>query len=156
MGDPGIKEAEQGMQTSASTQHQILIIGTGYGGMCMAIRLQQAGENDFLLLERAETVGGTWRDNHYPGAACDVPSHLYSLSFEQNPDWTRKYPPQPELKQHLEGIAEKYGLLEKTRFQHNVECAAYDEHAKLWRVTTSQGVFSAPILVSANGALNTP
>lgn len=149
-------EAEQSMEASASSHHQVLIIGTGYGGMCMAIRLQQSGEQDFLLLERAQSVGGTWRDNHYPGAACDVPSHLYSLSFEQNPDWTRKYPPQPELKEHLESIAEKYALLEKTRFGHNVERADYDEHAKLWRVTTSQGVFTAPILVSANGALAEP
>ena len=75
----------------------VVIVGTGFSGLCMAIRLKQSGVDDFVILERADDVGGTWRDNHYPGCACDVQSHLYSYSFEPNPDWSRQFAPQPEI-----------------------------------------------------------
>src|SRR3954471_19232572 len=88
----------------------ILIVGTGFAGLGMGIRLKQAGIHDFTILEQAGGVGGTWRDNHYPGAACDVESHLYSFSFEQNPGWSREFAPQGEILAYLERCADKYGL----------------------------------------------
>jgi cation diffusion facilitator CzcD-associated flavoprotein CzcO len=136
--------------------YEIAIIGTGFAGLCMAIRLLQQGERRFVLLERAASVGGTWRDNHYPGAACDIPSHLYSFSFAPNPDWSRRYPTQPELKAYLEGIAARYGLLPYIRFEAEVLDARYDEAAQQWRLSTSQGELVARALVSAAGGLSEP
>ena len=95
---------------SLPARTDIAIVGTGYSGLCIAIRLKLAGLHDFVLLEQAATVGGTWRDNHYPGAACDIASNLYSFSFEPNPNWTRVYPQQPELKAYVAHCVEKYGL----------------------------------------------
>ena len=86
------------------THHRIVIVGTGFSGIGMAIRLLQAGERDFVLLERADEVGGTWRDNTYPGCRCDVPSHLYSFSFAPNPDWSSTFSPQPEILDYLRGV----------------------------------------------------
>src|SRR5579862_9697802 len=88
----------------------IAIIGTGFAGLGMAIRLRQTGVTDFVVLEKAASVGGTWRDNHYPGCACDVQSHLYSFSFEPNPDWSRMFSPQPEIWAYLQRCAKKYGV----------------------------------------------
>ncbi len=135
---------------------QYAIVGTGYAGQCAAIKLQQSGRDDFVLLERAATVGGTWRDNAYPGAACDVPSHLYSLSFEQNPDWSRKYPSQPELYQHIKDVAVKYGLMEKIRFNTDVQRAVFDEGEGLWHLTTSTGALTARFIISGAGGLSEP
>src|SRR3546814_11750185 len=87
----------------------VLIIGSGFSGLVLAVRLKQAGIENFEILERADNVGGTWRDNRYPGCACDVQSHLYSFSFEQNPDWTRMYAQQPEIERYLQGVAGKDG-----------------------------------------------
>ncbi len=143
-------------QASGSTDFQTIIIGTGFAGQCMAIRLQQAGQDDFVLLERAHEVGGTWRDNTYPGAACDVPSHLYSFSFQQNADWSRKYPSQPELYAYLQDVAQQHQLLDKVRFGHDVLSADYDEEHQLWRVTTGQGVLTCRVLVSGAGLLAEP
>src|SRR6478736_3793062 len=94
----------------------ILIIGTGFAGIAMAIRLKQAGITDFLLLERASDVGGTWRDNTYPGAACDVPSHLYSFSFAPNTEWTRAFAPQREILDYLRKCIADFGLGAYLRF----------------------------------------
>ncbi len=152
-----VYEAPPGSQNPpAAVDVGVLIIGTGFAGLCMAIRLQKAGDEDFLLLERADSVGGTWRDNAYPGAACDVPSHLYSLSFEQNPNWSRKYPTQQELRDYLERVTERHDLQRRIRFGHDVQKAAYDEAAQCWRVTTSQGVLTARVLISAAGLLAEP
>src|SRR5450432_152232 len=96
-------------KVSVSNQH-VLIVGAGFAGIGMAIRLKQAGIEDFTILERADRVGGTWRDNTYPGIACDVPSHLYSYSFEPNPDWSRLFAPQDEILAYLERCADKYGI----------------------------------------------
>src|SRR5690349_9061452 len=125
--------------------HEYAIIGTGFGGLCAAIRLLERGERRFVLLERAGSVGGTWRDNTYPGAACDVPSHLYSLSFEPNPAWSRSYPTQPELRSYLEGVAERRGLLSHVRFDTDVLAAEWDDIAELWRLTTSRGPITARV-----------
>lgn len=135
----------------------VLIIGSGFSGLGLGVRLKQAGIEDFEILERAGSVGGTWRDNRYPGCACDVQSHLYSFSFEQNPDWTRMYAQQPEIERYLQGVAGKYELLRHVRFDANVVGARYDEAAALWRVETEDGrKFSGRVLVSGMGALSNP
>lgn len=136
--------------------HDVAIIGSGFAGLCMAIQLKQAGREDFVILERGADVGGTWRDNHYPGAACDVPSHLYSLSFEPNADWSRKYPTQPELYAYLQGVAGKYGLRPHIRFDTSVESAQFDEEQGRWLVRTSQGSLTARVVVAGNGGLAEP
>jgi cation diffusion facilitator CzcD-associated flavoprotein CzcO len=134
----------------------IAIIGTGFAGLCMAIQLQKAGQQDFLLIERGNDVGGTWRDNHYPGAACDVPSHLYSFSFEPNPNWSRKYPTQPELYAYLRGIADRYALRPKIRFNAALEQAEYDAATQRWIIRAGGHTLSARVLVSASGGLAEP
>jgi cation diffusion facilitator CzcD-associated flavoprotein CzcO len=135
----------------------VLIVGTGFSGLGMAIRLKQAGYHDFTILERAQSVGGTWRDNRYPGCACDVQSHLYSFSFEQNPKWTRMYAQQPEIEAYLQGCAEKYGVMPHIRFGAELVSAKWDEAAALWRVATKDGrSFSARVLISGMGALSNP
>jgi len=148
------------MSDTHSTQdkrsYRIIIVGSGFGGLCAAIKLKAAGEHDFVILERASDVGGTWRDNDYPGCACDVQSVLYSLSFEQNPDWSRRFPSQPELYAYLQNVARKYELLPHVRFGHSMEHAAFDEGAKVWRIDTNEGAFTAPIFISAVGGLAEP
>jgi cation diffusion facilitator CzcD-associated flavoprotein CzcO len=91
--------------------HRIAIVGTGFSGLGMAIRLRQEGEEDFVLLERAGDIGGTWRDNTYPGCRCDVPSHLYSFSFAPNPNWSSTFSPQSEILDYLKNCAERYGVM---------------------------------------------
>jgi cation diffusion facilitator CzcD-associated flavoprotein CzcO len=136
---------------------EVLIVGTGFAGLGMAIQLKRAGVESFTILERAHDVGGTWRDNRYPGCACDIPSHLYSFSFELNSAWTRHYPPQREIWDYLRHCAKKYGLLPHIRFGAELVQARYDEAAARWRVTTRDGrVFSARVLVSGMGGLSNP
>ena len=136
---------------------RVLIIGSGFAGMGLAIQLQRAGIGDFLLLEKAGDVGGTWRDNHYPGAACDVPSHLYSFSFEPKTDWSRKYAPQAEIFAYQQHCADKYQLRPRIRFNTEVASAVFDAEAGLWRVTCVGGEqYQAQALVSACGQLNRP
>ncbi|TYB42777.1 flavin-containing monooxygenase [Actinomadura chibensis] len=136
--------------------HSVVIIGSGFGGIGMAIRLRAAGVRDVVVLEKADGLGGTWRDNTYPGAACDVPSHLYSFSFEPKTDWSRRFPPQPEILDYLRHCARKYGVLECVRFGTEVTEARFDEDAALWRITTTSGGLDARVLVSACGQLNRP
>jgi cation diffusion facilitator CzcD-associated flavoprotein CzcO len=134
----------------------VLIIGSGFAGLGAAIRLTKDGRDDLLVLERGSDVGGTWRDNTYPGAACDVPSHLYQYSFELNPNWSRSFSPQPEILQYLHDTATKYGVREKIRFDTEVTLARWDEPTEQWLVDTTNGDFSADILVGAVGALAEP
>src|SRR5947209_13047091 len=98
----------------------VLIIGSGFAGLGAAIRLTRDGREDFLVVERGSEVGGTWRDNTYPGAACDVPSHLYSFSFELNPSWSRSFSPQPEIQAYLRRVADKYAVADKHLFNTEV------------------------------------
>ncbi len=136
---------------------QVLIIGSGFAGLGMAIKLREAGIEDFQILERGSDVGGTWRDNHYPGCACDVQSHLYSFSFEPNPDWTRMFARQPEIRAYLEKCASKYDLRRHIVFGANVRNARYDEAAAVWTVTTEDGrSFNGNVLVSGMGGLSNP
>lgn len=138
------------------TNTQILIVGTGFAGLGMAIRLKEMGINDFIIIERAKDVGGTWRDNRYPGAACDVPSHLYSFSFEPNADWSRVYPTQPELETYLQNVADKWQLRPHIRFDHTLNQARYNEKNSQWLVNTSGGDFKARFVISGNGGLAEP
>ncbi|KVO61461.1 alpha/beta hydrolase fold domain-containing protein [Burkholderia stagnalis] len=134
-----------------------IIIGAGFAGIGMAIALQREGMHDFVILERAHDVGGVWRDNSYPGAACDVPSHLYSFSFEPNPRWSRTFAPQAEIHAYLQHCARKYGLARHLRFGADVAHARYDEPHALWRVTLADGTeLSAALLVSGTGQLSRP
>jgi cation diffusion facilitator CzcD-associated flavoprotein CzcO len=135
----------------------VLIVGTGFSGLGMAIALLREGRASFALLERAEDVGGTWRDNTYPGCACDIPSHLYSFSFEPKADWSRMYPPQPEIRAYLEMVAQKYGVMPFIRFGRTVEAMRYDDTGRFWRVRCSNGEeVSARIVVSGMGGLSNP
>jgi cation diffusion facilitator CzcD-associated flavoprotein CzcO len=137
--------------------NQVLIVGAGFAGLCMGIRLKQAGFHDFTILEQSGGLGGTWRDNHYPGAACDIPSYLYSFSFEPNPRWSRSFGEQAEILQYLEGCADKYGLRPHLRFDVRISGATFDERAGLWTVTTSDGeTLRARALVSGCGGLSRP
>jgi cation diffusion facilitator CzcD-associated flavoprotein CzcO len=138
-------------------QHvRVCIVGTGFSGIGMAIQLKRDGIDDFVLIERADDLGGTWRDNTYPGCACDVPSHLYSFSFEPNPGWSRTFSPQPEIWDYLRRCADKYGVTPYIRYGHELTEAAWDEDEQLWRVETSNGTLTADVLVSGVGGLSEP
>ncbi|CAH0197290.1 Baeyer-Villiger monooxygenase [Massilia sp. Bi118] len=137
--------------------HEVLIVGGGFGGIGMAVMLKRAGIRDFLILERGAGVGGVWRDNTYPGAACDVPSHLYSFSFEPNPDWSRRFASQDEIHAYLRHCADKYGLADHLRCHAEVSEAAFDEPAGLWRVRLRDGEeLAARTLITATGQLSNP
>jgi cation diffusion facilitator CzcD-associated flavoprotein CzcO len=135
---------------------EVVIVGTGFGGQCAAIQLKQAGFNSILLLERGHNVGGTWRDNDYPGAACDIPSHLYSFSFDLNPDWSRKFPDQRELYAYLRRTAEHHGLMPHIRFGTRLLGASFNSTHSAWTLQTSGGVVHTRYLVLATGALSEP
>jgi cation diffusion facilitator CzcD-associated flavoprotein CzcO len=139
------------------TDHlRVAIIGAGFAGLGMAIKLEEAGVGPFAVFERASELGGTWRENHYPGCCCDVPSHVYSYSFALNKGWTRGFAPQWEILQYLNATADAYGVREHVRFDHEVREAAWDEDARRWTIDTAQGRFTADVLVNAGGALSEP
>jgi cation diffusion facilitator CzcD-associated flavoprotein CzcO len=139
------------------TNPRVVIIGSGFGGLGMAIRLKQAGFTALTILEKASRIGGTWRENTYPGAACDSPSFLYCYSFEPKTDWSRKWATQPEILAYIEHCARKYDLLPHIRFGAEVTGARFDQAAGVWRVRTAGGeTFEAEVLVSATGQLNRP
>lgn len=123
----------------------------------MACRLRQAGIETFTIYEQAAGVGGTWRDNDYPGAACDVPSHLYSLSFAPKADWSRKFPAQPEILRYLEGVVDEFGLRPHLRFGAELTEARWDEEAACWHLAFADGTAAdAEVLVAATGQLHRP
>lgn len=137
-----------------------LIVGAGFAGLCAAIKLQEDGERDFLVIEKGADVGGTWRDNTYPGAACDVPSQLYSYSFAPNPEWSSSYSPQPEIQDYIRGVAERSGTLDRFVFDTTFDDAEWDDAAARWRVritgpTGSRSIASRTLIVGA-GALSEP
>ncbi|MGA6167047.1 flavin-containing monooxygenase [Amycolatopsis magusensis] len=135
----------------------VLIIGTGFSGLGMAAKLRKQGRGDFVILEKAQEVGGTWRDNTYPGCACDIQSHMYSFSFEQNPSWSRAFSPQPEIWDYLRGFARKYDLYRYVRFGQEMTGARWDEAEQRWHVSTRTGdEFVARFLVAGVGALHLP
>lgn len=135
---------------------RVAIVGGGFAGLGMAIRLKQTGVEDFVVLERGSDVGGTWRENDYPGAACDVPSRLYSFSFAPNPEWSRSFSPQGEILDYLRDCAERFGIRPHLRLGCTVESVAWEQDAARWRVQTTDGELTADVLVSAAGALSAP
>ena len=135
----------------------IAIIGTGFGGLGMAIKLKQAGHDDFVILEKGASSGGCWRENSYPGAACDVPSLLYSFSFEPKTDWSRAFAPQPEIEAYLKHCENKYGLSNNIQFDSEVVTAIFNAETGRWLLTTAGGQqISARIFISACGQLSQP
>ncbi len=135
----------------------IVIAGTGFAGLGMAIKLKKAGVESFVLLERALEIGGTWRDNHYPGCACDIPSELYSFSFEREFAWTRDYPTQPEILAYLQKCADTYGIRPHVRHGSEIVEARYDERAGIWKIGLRDGSsVRCRVFVSAMGGLSRP
>jgi cation diffusion facilitator CzcD-associated flavoprotein CzcO len=147
----------QSRRTEPVERFPVAIIGTGFSGIAMGIQLKKAGIDSFVIFEKASDVGGTWRDNHYPGAACDVPSHLYSFSFEPKADWSRAYAPQKEIQDYLRGCVEKYDLRRHIRFDSEVTGASFDEASGVWTVRVKDcAPFAARVVVLGNGALSIP
>ena len=139
------------------TRPSITVIGAGFGGIGTAIALRRAGYNDVTVLERGDSVGGVWRDNTYPGAACDVPSSLYSFSFAPNPGWPHRYSRQPQIRDYIETVAREHGVLDLIRFGMEVASAAYDEEERRWHLTTTTGEsLHTDVVVSAVGQLSRP
>lgn len=136
-----------------------VIIGSGFSGLGMgiALRKQGFGERDFLILEKAGEVGGTWRDNTYPGCACDIPSHMYSFSFEPKADWTHMWSFQPEIFDYLKGVTDKHGLRRNIRFNTHVDRAHWDEDERRWHIYDGSGQeYIAQFLISGAGGLHIP
>ncbi|HEY6888310.1 MAG TPA: NAD(P)/FAD-dependent oxidoreductase [Solirubrobacter sp.] len=134
----------------------VAIVGSGFSGIGLAVNLRRAGVEDFAVFERADGVGGTWHYNTYPGCACDVPSHLYSFSFAPNPDWSRTYSRQPEIRSYLERVVDQFGVRPKIRLNTDVRGASWHEEAKRWRLDTSNGPVTAKVLISGTGPLFEP
>ncbi|MGI5139432.1 MULTISPECIES: flavin-containing monooxygenase [unclassified Streptomyces] len=135
---------------------RVAVVGSGFGGLGAAVRLRREGITDFVVLERAGSVGGTWRDNSYPGCACDVPSHLYSFSFAPNPDWPRTFSGQEHIRAYLEHVADLYGLRPHIRFDSEVKLMTWDTERLHWTIETSGGSLTADVVVSATGPLSDP
>jgi cation diffusion facilitator CzcD-associated flavoprotein CzcO len=132
-----------------------VIVGSGFAGLCAAIKLAEAGR-DYLILERGDDVGGTWRDNSYPGCACDIPSHLYSFSFSPNPNWHHSFSRQPQILDYLRGIARDYGVLPHVRLRTAMTAAHWDDPTSCWTIETERGSLTADRLISAMGPLSAP
>jgi cation diffusion facilitator CzcD-associated flavoprotein CzcO len=137
-------------------RHEVLIVGAGFSGIGMAIRLREMGIEDFVVLDRGNDLGGTWRDNSYPGAACDVPSNLYSFSFALNPDWSSSFPSQSEIWDYMRHCVDRFDVGGRLRCNHAVEEARWDEAAKEWSVRAAGREYRAPYLVWATGSLSEP
>lgn len=162
---PAVRETTEPTQASVhsrdpepepSPHFRIAIVGAGFSGLGMAIRLKQRGIDDFVVLDRAGDIGGTWRDNVYPGAACDVPANLYSYSFAPKPDWTRTFPTQPEIQAYLRRCASEFGLDRHLRLGHELLASAWRDDVTRWHLTTSKGRFTSDVLVIAAGPLSQP
>ncbi|CAN5127550.1 NAD(P)/FAD-dependent oxidoreductase [soil metagenome] len=144
-----------------SADHEVLIVGSGFSGIGMAIKLKEAGIEDFIVVDKADSVAGTWRENTYPGCVCDVPSHMYSFSFEQNPDWNWMYAPQQEIRDYLERTTDKYGVRRHLRLGVRAVSAEWDAAAGLWRCvgesTDGERIdLAARFVVSGIGGLHVP
>ncbi|MDT4999292.1 MAG: hypothetical protein QOK12_1397, partial [Mycobacterium sp.] len=149
------------MPNTVNSKHvyDTLIVGTGFTGIGTAIKLTQSGVDDFAMLERHDRVGGTWRDNTYPGAACDIPSLLYSFSFVANPTWSRAYSPADEIRRHIEDMVDRFDLRRRIQFDTEVNGLSFDEDEGVWEVSTTPSkkgrkqVFRARTVVLASGPL---
>ncbi|MCX0275723.1 NAD(P)/FAD-dependent oxidoreductase [Nocardia zapadnayensis] len=139
------------MNDRTPEHHSIVVLGAGFGGIGLAIKLREAGFDDLVLLERADDLGGTWQANTYPGCACDVPSQLYSYSFAPNPDWSRTYGKQREILEYLRRVATDHDVVRHIRLGTELTEARWDEAAHLWRIQTSRGSLTADFFLSAAG-----
>ncbi|WEI17229.1 NAD(P)/FAD-dependent oxidoreductase [Acinetobacter proteolyticus] len=134
----------------------VVIIGAGFAGIGAAIKLQQAGFTDFVVLEKADEIGGVWRANTYPGCACDVPSALYSYSFAPNPQWSRVFAQQQEIKTYIQHVAQQFDVKKYVRFGYEMLESAWDDQAKHWVVKTNQGLIHARFAIMAGGPMHQP
>src|SRR5918999_687438 len=132
----------------AASSRSVAVVGGGFAGVGAAVMLNRAGHRNVTVFEKGERVGGVWHHNTYPGAACDVPSHLYEYSFEPNPRWSRRFAPQAEIQAYLEGLVQKYGLTDRIRTGTEVQSATWNEERAKWELTTSGGRFEADVLVT--------
>lgn len=151
------RDQQRGREHDRVREHvRVAVIGSGFGGLGAAVRLRREGVTDFVVLERADSVGGTWRDNSYPGCACDVPSHLYSFSFAPNPDWPRTFSGQRHIRAYLEHVTDTFGLRPHLRLNHEVLLMRWIAEAAHWEIETSRGTVTADVVVSATGPLSDP
>lgn len=143
--------------TAAMDEVEVLVIGAGFSGACAGIRLKERGIDDFLIVDKADGVGGTWYWNRYPGAACDIPSHLYSFSFEPNPDWSRLYSGQKEILAYLERVFDTYGLRPHLKLGQELKSLAWDEGAVHWTAAFADGrSITARFVINGSGGLHQP
>ena len=142
---------------NAIQKTKVAIIGAGFGGLAMAIRLLQSQIHDFVILEKTNDVGGTWRENQYPGAACDVQSHMYSLSFAPKTDWSKRYAEADEIFTYIQDITERYKLKDYCKFGHEVTKAEFDENRNIWTLDfKDQATIEAQFVIFASGPLHVP
>ncbi|MFO7192568.1 flavin-containing monooxygenase [Thermocrispum agreste] len=158
MTTPGVTSTTPDPRTGPGHHERttVAIVGTGFGGLAMALELQRHGFTDFLLLEKGDDVGGVWRENTYPGAACDIPSPYYSLSYEPNPEWSSRFSPQAEIQQYMRRLVDKYRLWPKIRFGCEVTSASFDESSGTWRIEAGDRTVVANVFVPATGQLSRP
>lgn len=153
-------DAAEGSTPAEVAHHAVAIIGAGFAGVGLAHLLMRSGRDDVVVLERGPEVGGTWRDNTYPGAQCDVPAHLYSYSFAPNPNWTRTYADGDEIQQYLRNCADRFGVRPRLRLNTTVTGVRWDPHGQRWRIATTgcegDGSLSASVVVVATGLLSEP
>src|SRR5215210_7985201 len=149
-------QATNGRGQARATGRSVVVVGGGFGGVGAAVMLRRAGHTDVTVLERGERVGGVWHHNTYPGAACDIPSHLYEFSFAPNPRWSRRYAPQAEIQAYLEDVARRHGVLDRIRTGTEVTGARWDGGRGRWVLQTTAGTHEADILLPACGQLSVP
>lgn len=151
--DSNTLEQIRALRQQGNRTPRVIVIGAGMSGICMGIRLLEAGIEDFIIYEKKEKIGGTWRENTYPGLACDVPSYFYTYSFEQNPNWTHRFPPGAEIQEYFESVFAKYGLAKYTRFNTEIADCRFEEGR--WQVDLAGGeTDSAEFLIAATGVLH--
>lgn len=143
-------------QVATASIPSVAILGAGVAGICTAIKLRQAGNRNFTIYEKASEIGGTWRENTYPGCSCDVPLHMYQYSFEMLPSWTKKFVFAADIKAYLEYVVDKYGLRPHIRFNTEIEEAKFDEQSGTWRLRSGDAAFDANVLVAGTGQLHRP
>ena len=141
---------------TVGSPRSVAVVGGGLGGVGAAVMLHRAGYDDVTVFERGERIGGVWHHNTYPGAACDVPSHLYEFSFAPNPKWSRRYATQPEIQAYVEEVARRYGVLDRVRTSTEVLSASWDDARSRWLIKTSTGDHQADVLITACGQLSVP
>lgn len=143
-------------QAQVAAAPSVAILGAGVAGICTAIKLKQAGNTNFTIYEKAAEIGGTWRENTYPGCSCDVPLHMYQFSFEMEPTWTKKYVQSADIKAYLEFVVDKYGLRPYIRFNTEIDEAHFDEASGLWHLKSGDASFEANVVAAGTGQLHRP